>query len=229
MFDINFLKKAGLQSDIEPCSELLDKDNFKHYESKNSSVQINKNNKSHWYYLVVMCVFLFISYSFFLINNNLGDDNSYVEIDIYSFYHILSDNMDVIQIANMNVHDEYLSADFIIDGNENFYNLMSDFSYLLGPSVRGSKFNDNYFIKFNIYKDLNKKSNFSIDELKKEIEDFNLGLSLDLYNNKLIVLLDYNNFINLVDFLDKIKVLDKFQFDIESIDDFELYKVLIYK
>ena len=43
------------------------------------------------------------------------------------------------------------------------------------------------------------------------------------------MLLGPNNFISLVDFLDKIQVLDKFQFDIESIDDFELYKVLIYK
>ena len=164
-----------------------------------------------------------------MINNNLNDDGSYVEIDVYNFYHILLENIDVIQITNINAHNEYLSADFIIDGNENFYNLMSDFSYLLGPSVRGSKFNGNYFIKFNIYKNSNKKSNFSIDELKKEIEDFNLGLSLDLYNDKLIMLLEPGNFANLVDFLDKIKVLDKFQFDIESIDDFELYKVLIYK
>ena len=43
------------------------------------------------------------------------------------------------------------------------------------------------------------------------------------------MLLEPNNFINLVDFLDKIKILDKFQLDVESIDDFELYKVLIYK
>ena len=229
MFDVNFLKKTGLQSDDESYSELIEKDDFKSPEPNSDFVQINKNNKSHWYYLVIMCVLLFVSYSFFLINNNLNDHHSYVEIDVYNFYHILLENIDVIQITNINAHNEYLSADFIIDGNENFYNLMSEFSYLLGQSVRGSKFNNNYFIRFNIYKNSNKKSNLSIDELKKEIEDFNLGLSLDLYNDKLIMLLGPNNFISLVDFLDKIQVLDKFQFDIESIDDFELYKVLIYK
>ena len=77
MFDVNFLKKTGLQSDVESYSELIEKDDPKHSEPNSDFVQINKSNKSYWYYLVVMCVLLFVSYSFFLINNNLNDHHSY--------------------------------------------------------------------------------------------------------------------------------------------------------
>ena len=105
---------------------------------------------------------------------------------------------------------------------------MDKFSYLLGESVKGSKFNNNYFMKFKVYKDVKKQSNLNIDELKKEMEDFGLDISSEIYNNKLILVSDSENLINLIDFLNKIRILDKFEFNIKSIDDFELYKILIY-
>ena len=52
MFDVNFLKKTGLQSDVGSHSELIEKDDSQHSESNNDFVQINNNNKSYWYYLV---------------------------------------------------------------------------------------------------------------------------------------------------------------------------------
>ena len=46
MFDVNFLKKTGLQSDVESySSELVKKDDSKHSEPHSDFVQINKNNK----------------------------------------------------------------------------------------------------------------------------------------------------------------------------------------
>ena len=64
MFDVNFLKKTGLQSDIESYSEFIKKDDSKHSKHNSDFVQIN-NNKSYWSYLVVICVLLFVTYSFF--------------------------------------------------------------------------------------------------------------------------------------------------------------------
>ena len=70
-----------------------------------------------------------------------------------------------------------------------------------------------------------------IDSLNKETIDFNLGLRQELYQNKLIIVSNFNKIIKFIDLLIGMNLIDSFLIDIRKIeslpDGMDLYQVIV--
>ena len=81
--------------------------------------------------------------------------------------------------------------------------------------------------------DIDKKfsSKFSISELSKELTDFNPDIKKEVFNNKLILVLNKEDLYTFVDFLIKLNLIDSYMYSIQIIknlsNNLELYQMIV--
>jgi hypothetical protein len=95
----------------------------------------------------------------------------------------------------------------------------------------GSNKKNLFLINLNVDIDKSFSSKFSISELSKELTDFNPDIKKEVFNNKLILVLNKEDLYTFVDFLIKLNLIDSYMYSIQIIknlsNNLELYQMIV--
>ena len=230
MFDLNLMNKSGLQieENMDLHSDFIIKETSSH-DSNNSSE--TKNNKP-WYILVVIIFLLFNLYVFFLLNNSSRPVfvKKY-KVDVSEIFNIISKPNYSITIEKLNFNNDEFNFKIKTLNKNSFYNIMDDMSQIFGSNVMGVNINNIYTINMNLINQNYNESKIAVDELSKELSDFNIDIKKELYNNKLILVLDKLDLYVVINFLIKLNLINSYSLDIQLIqnisNDIKLYQMII--
>ena len=230
MFDLNLMNKSGLQieENMDLHSDFIIKETSSH-DSGNSSE--TKNNRP-WYILVVIIFLLFNLYVFFLLNNSSRPvfEKKY-KVDVSEIFNIISKPNYSIIIEKLNFNNDEFNFKIKTLNKNSFYNIMDDMSQIFGSNVMGVNINNIYTINMNLINQNYNESKIAVDELSKELSDFNIDIKKELYNNKLILVLDKLDLYVVINFLIKLNLINSYSLDIQLIqnisNDIKLYQMII--
>ena len=233
MFDLNLIKKPGLQTEEEQFDNT---DNIVNIESSQSKSKTKYKKaikkKKNWTVLVVSAFLLFFVYAYVLINNSLNPlfEKKHA-VDLFPTFRIINANSSSIILEKFKFDENSLDIKIKTLEKKTFYNLMDAMSELYNFNVKGSNINNLYTVNVKLAHKSYIKSLIAIDELNKELSDFNINVESEIFNDKLILVLDKNNMFVLIDFLSKLNLLNGYLLDIEIIknisSNIELYQMII--
>ena len=231
MFDLNLIKKPGIQTKHTPkenLNQINDKKNIIKDEVSNNKRQY----KTSWAGLILISFILFFVYVFFLTANSrqLLFEKTYI-VDMNSIFKVLNEEYSSIIIEKL----DYSNIEFKIKiktlNKKSFYNIINKMSIPFDVNVKGAHLNNLYIINIELLNKNSNKSKIEVDELSKELSDLNLDIKKEIYKDKLIIVADKSNLFTLVSLLNKLNLLNSYNINIELIknisSNLELYQVII--
>ena len=231
MFDLNLIKKPGIQTKSTPkenLNQINDKKNIIKDEVSNNKRQY----KTSWAGLILISFILFFVYVFFLTANSrqLLFEKTYI-VDMNSIFKVLNEEYSSIIIEKL----DYSNIEFKIKiktlNKKSFYNIINKMSIPFDVNVKGAHLNNLYIINIELLNKNSNKSKIEVDELSKELSDLNLDIKKEIYKDKLIIVADKSNLFTLVSLLNKLNLLNSYNINIELIknisSNLELYQVII--
>ena len=231
MFDLNLIKKSGIQTKNTPkenLNQINDKKNIIKDEVSNNKRQY----KTSWAGLILISFILFFVYVFFLTANSkqLLFEKTYI-VDMNSIFKVLNEEYSSIIIEKL----DYSNIEFKIKiktlNKKSFYNIINKMSIPFDVNVKGAHLNNLYIINIELLNKNSNKSKIEVDELSKELSDLNLDIKKEIYKDKLIIVADKSNLFTLVSLLNKLNLLNSYNINIELIknisSNLELYQVII--
>ena len=105
------------------------------------------------------------------------------------------------------------------------------FSEIIKYNIKGYHIKNNYVLDINLPWNIVKNKNFNIDLLNKELTDLDVNLKQEIYNNKLIIVSNFDNIIILIELMSDLDLINNFFIDIEQVkslpNNVDLYQVII--
>ena len=230
MFDVNFIKKPGLQS-ADSKNNLEENSTIKKVDKIVVESTGKKNKSKLWYLLVIVVFLLFGIYIYILVSNGRNPlfDKKY-KVDMVDIIEILKKHNNSIVIENLDYNNNF-NIKIKTLNKESFYDLMNNMTIYFDSNVRGANINNIYTINVDLSNENYKKAKITVDELSKELADFNIDINQELYDEKLILVLDRFDMFILMDFLKKLNLINNYRFNIQLIKDIEsnieLYQMII--
>tara|TARA_Y100001970_G_scaffold245322_1_gene312279 strand:+ start:43613 stop:44329 length:717 start_codon:yes stop_codon:yes gene_type:complete len=238
MFDINFLKNSGilLESKIKNSNNISDEEkDISHIVSIADSIgEIDvKNNKSYLPLLVGFILFCLILSTIFY-HNKSNIDSALIKLDIS-----IENVLDIIRLDNSStqinfIHFNKSNISFQIKAlNANaFYSFLDNRNDNLKGCLRAIHKENDFFITGNIPWVIQKKQDFTINLLDKEISDFRLDLKKEIYKDKLIIVCNRQGAFELLNLIDGLNVINQFHLEIQEIysvpGQASLFQIIIY-
>ena len=231
MFNINLANKPGLQLDNKidldknQSSVIFDDEN-------KSEVILDKSKSSSWYLFVLISLFLFFAYLYFLLNQNKTSFfNKSYNINVLEIFNTLNNNQENIMIEDFFMDNSNFKVKLKTLDKDSFYNIFNLLSDSFDFNVMGSNKKNLFLINLNVDIDKSFSSKFSISELSKELTDFNPDIKKEVFNNKLILVLNKEDLYTFVDFLIKLNLIDSYMYSIQIIknlsNNLELYQMIV--
>ena len=231
MFNINLANKPGLQLDNKID---LDKNqsNVIFDDENKSKVISDKSKSSSWYLFVLISLFLFFAYLYFLLNQNKTSFfNKSYNVNVLEIFNTLNKNQKNIIIEDFFIDNSNFKVKLKTLDKDSFYNIFNLFSDSFDFKVMGSNKKNLFLINLNVDIDKSFSSKFSISELSKELTDFNPDIKKEVFNNKLILVLNKKDLYTFVDFLIKLNLIDNYMYSIQIIknlsNNLELYQMIV--
>ena len=231
MFNINLANKPGLQLDNKID---LDKNqsNVIFDDENKSKVISDKSKSSSWYLFVLISLFLFFAYLYFLLNQNKTSFfNKSYNVNVLEIFNTLNKNQKNIIIEDFFIDNSNFKVKLKTLDKDSFYNIFNLFSDSFDFNVMGSNKKNLFLINLNVDIDKSFSSKFSISELSKELTDFNPDIKKEVFNNKLILVLNKKDLYTFVDFLIKLNLIDNYMYSIQIIknlsNNLELYQMIV--
>jgi len=231
MFDLNLIKKPGIQTKNAPKENLIqnnDKENI-----IKEHVSVNKRQyKTFWSGLVLVSFILFFVYLFFLAGNSrqLLFEKTYI-VNMNSIFKILNEEYSSIIIERLDYNKIEFKIKIKTLNKKSFYNIINKMSIPFDVNVKGAHLNNLYIINVELLKKNTDTSKIKVDELSKELSDLSLDIKKEIYKDKLIIVTDKSNLFALVNLLNKLNLLNSYNINIELIknisSNLELYQVII--
>ena len=231
MFNINLANKPGLQLDNKidldknQSSVIFDDEN-------KPEVILDKSKSSSWYLFVLISLFLFFAYLYFLLNQNKTSFfNKSYNINVLEIFNTLNNNQENIMIEDFFMDNSNFKLKLKTLDKDSFYNIFNLLSDSFDFNVMGSNKKNLFLINLNVDIDKSFSSKFSISELSKELTDFNPDIKKEVFNNKLILVLNKEDLYTFVDFLIKLNLIDSYMYSIQIIknlsNNLELYQMIV--
>jgi len=231
MSNINLVNKPGLQLENE-----VDLDDSKSvvmfYENDKSKVISDKSKSRNWYLFVLVSLFLFFAYLYLLANHSKTTlFNGNYSVNVLEVFNTLNENQENIIIEDFFIDNSSFKAKLKILDKDSFYNIFNFLSDSFDFNVMGSNKKSLFLINLNIDIDKNFTSKFSISELSKELTDFDSEIKKEVFNNKLILVLNKEDLFTFIDFLIKLNLIDDYMYSIQIIknlsNSLELYQMIV--
>ena len=231
MFNINLANKPGLQLDNKidldknQSSVIFDDEN-------KPEVILDKSKSSSWYLFVLISLFLFFAYLYFLLNQNKTSFfNKSYNINVLEIFNTLNNNQENIMIEDFFMDNSNFKVKLKTLDKDSFYNIFNLLSDSFDFNVMGSNKKNLFLINLNVDIDKSFSSKFSISELSKELTDFNPDIKKEVFNNKLILVLNKEDLYTFIDFLIKLNLIDSYMYSIQIIknlsNNLELYQMIV--
>ena len=234
MFDVNLIKKPGLQADsINNDIAVTESDNGKN-ESNNGNIEVKPSHNSKYYFLFsILIVFLFGSIIYFYNNSeivglNTNKNQAFLLDDIVN---IMNENKLSFITKSMEFNKGGINIDLKCKDEYSFYNLLGSFSAIIKYNIKGYHIKNNYVLDIDLPWSISKSKDFNIDLLNKELTDLGINLKQEIYNNKLIIVSNFDNIIVLIELMSELDLINNFLIDIKQVqslpDNVGLYQVII--
>tara|TARA_B000000437_G_scaffold170484_1_gene126665 strand:+ start:272 stop:970 length:699 start_codon:yes stop_codon:yes gene_type:complete len=231
MFNINLANKPGLQ--LENKIDLDKNHSSVIFDDENKpKVILDKSKSSSWYLFVLISLFLFFAYLYFLLNQNKTSFfNKSYNINVLEIFNTLNNNQENIMIEDFFMDNSNFKVKLKTLDKDSFYNIFNLLSDSFDFNVMGSNKKNLFLINLNVDIDKSFSSKFSISELSKELTDFNPDIKKEVFNNKLILVLNKEDLYTFVDFLIKLNLIDSYMYSIQIIknlsNNLELYQMIV--
>ena len=231
MSNINLVNKPGLQ--LENEVDLDDSKSVVMFDENDKSKVISDKSKSrNWYLFVLVSLFLFFAYLYFLANHSKTTlFNGNYSVNVLEVFNTLNENQENIIIEDFFIDNSSFKAKLKILDKDSFYNIFNFLSDSFDFNVMGSNKKSLFLINLNIDIDKNFTSKFSISELSKELTDFDPEIKKEVFNNKLILVLNKEDLFTFIDFLIKLNLIDDYMYSIQIIknlsNSLELYQMIV--
>ena len=231
MFNINLANKPGLQLDnkidLDKSQSIVISD-----DENKPKVILDKSKSSSWYLFVLISLFLFFAYLYFLLNQNKTSlFNKSYNINVLEIFNTLNKNQENIMIEDFFIDNSNFKVKLKTLDKDSFYNIFNFLSDSFDFNVMGSNKKNLFLINLNVDIDKSFSSKFSISELSKELTDFNPNIKKEVFNNKLILVLNKQDLYTFVDFLIKLNLIDNYMYSIQIIknlsNNLELYQMIV--
>ena len=231
MFNINLANKPGLQLDNKIDLDKNQSSVIFHDENK-PKIILDKSKSSSWYLFVLISLFLFFAYLYFLLNQNKTSFfNKSYNINVLEIFNTLNNNQENIMIEDFFMDNSNFKVKLKTLDKDSFYNIFDILSDSFDFNVMGSNKKNLFLINLNVDIDKSFSSKFSISELSKELTDFNPDIKKEVFNNKLILVLNKEDLYTFVDFLIKLNLIDNYMYSIQIIknlsNNLELYQMIV--
>ena len=231
MFNINLANKPGLQLDNKIDLDKNQSSVIFHDENK-PKIILDKSKSSSWYLFVLISLFLFFAYLYFLLNQNRTSFfNKSYNINVLEIFNTLNKNQENIIIEDFFMDNSNFKVKLKTLDKDSFYNIFDILSDSFDFNVMGSNKKNLFLINLNVDIDKSFSSKFSISELSKELTDFNPDIKKEVFNNKLILVLNKEDLYTFVDFLIKLNLIDNYMYSIQIIknlsNNLELYQMIV--
>ena len=231
MFNINLANKPGLQLDNKIDLDKNQSSVIFHDENK-PKIILDKSKSSSWYLFVLISLFLFFAYLYFLLNQNRTSFfNKSYNINVLEIFNTLNKNQENIIIEDFFMDNSNFKVKLKTLDKDSFYNIFDILSDSFDFNVMGSNKKNLFLINLNVDIDKSFSSKFSISELSKELTDFNPDIKKEVFNNKLILVLNKEDLYTFVDFLIKLNLIDSYMYSIQIIknlsNNLELYQMIV--
>ena len=134
-------------------------------------------------------------------------------------------------IKSMEFNEGELNVGLRCKDKYSFYSLLDSFSEIIKYNIKGYHIKNNYVLDINLPWNIVKNKNFNIDLLNKELTDLDVNLKQEIYNNKLIIVSNFDNIIILIELMSDLDLINNFFIDIEQVkslpNNVDLYQVII--
>jgi len=195
-------------------------------------VILDKSKSSSWYLFVLISLFLFFAYLYFLLNQNKTSFfNKSYNVNVLEIFNTLNKNQENIMIEDFFMDNSNFKVKLKTLDKDSFYNIFNLLSDSFDFNVMGSNKKNLFLINLNVDIDKSFSSKFSISELSKELTDFNPDIKKEVFNNKLILVLNKEDLYTFVDFLIKLNLIDNYMYSIQIIknlsNNLELYQMIV--
>ena len=232
MYSINFLNKPGIQT-----VEKLDNKNIKlnQLSSDEKTVDATIDAVSGRKYIsqitLTFFVIFFLGFLYkFYISNNFIVANSNQNISISYVLKMLRLNGSDSRLVSINFLNDDIKVIIQCSEENCIYgklNLLNE--YDINAKALISK--NNYFLHIKNSWIKKKNRDWNLQAMKKNIEDFN-GISSEIFNDRLIIVCNYEDLVKLFEIFDQKKLSPLFDFKVEIIEkksnlDKDYYKIFI--
>ena len=222
MFEINLLNKTKPQNNAKkkPIKEIIE----------NKDLDLTPKNDNRVNYILNSIVFLILSFFIYTIYNNSNNIEYFDNIspgDILSLiYSAEKPVIDVETDKSKFIIVKDISSSINVNKEQSYYDsLLSIKSYV---SVNENSKNIYFIYNWHNYKD----ENWSIEKLYNELRASDILTSkIELFRNKIIMVSEYDEMINLFNILKSLNMLNNFNYNIEllknKMSNISYYKILI--
>ena len=220
MFEINLLNKTDSQTDLKkkPITEII----------KNKDIPNENDNKGN--YILTSIVFLVLCFFIYIVYNNNNNNEYFYDISPGNILSLIySDNNQVIDIKtdrNKFIIIKDISDIFDVNKEQSYYDSLLNTKSYVSVKENSKKI---YFI-YNWYNHID--DNWNIEKLYDVMKKSDVLTSeVELFENKIIMVSEYNEMINLFNILKSLNVLYIFKYKIELFENkmpnINYYKILI--
>ena len=217
MFSVNFLNKPGIQSDTIIVEEKINLDETKENSKNIKGSKVEKLNNDYFSKYIAIFIILFFVFLYFIIEENFlhqQTDKQTISIS-YLLKMMNSEKIDVKLKSIISLNNK-IKIIFNSSSDKHIYeklNLLNQFDVNAKALINK---NDN-LLQINQDWVRHKDKSWNLNKLKQFISDFK-GIKSDLYNNKLIIVSDFNNLISIFESFDDLRISHLFKFNIDLIN-----------
>jgi len=225
MFEVNLVKKPGIQDfKVNVEADIPDKTTANISFLKDSE----KKHKTNYFSYIVILALLFICFIFFINFGKVTESYTSKNISISLLLQLISDEKDNMKIEAIDYSDRNgaIVAKFKFFDERKLYRkleLLNEFKLNAYASSGGY---DNLIINVKGRQFFNDNITNSIKDIHDLILDFN-GIESEMFNERIIVVCNYVNLVNLLKFFENQNSLSEFDFQISQINENFFYKLII--
>ena len=235
MFDVNLIKKPGLQTDCVD-NDIKDIEPIQNDDNNTNNIfvkPVTKSKRKRYFSLIILILFLISGLFYFysdnsIVNLNTNKNQVFLLDDIID---IMNKNKTNFTIKSIQFNQRAFTANLKCSSEYSFYNLLDYFSKIIQYNIKGYHVKNNYVLDIDLPWVVVRNNNFNIDLLNKELSDLGLNLKQEIYNNKLIIVSNFDNIISLIKLMSDLDLINNFFIDIKQVQSLPnsigLYQVII--
>ena len=225
MFEVNLVKKPGIQ-DFKTNVDIGIPD--KTAANISFSKDSEQKHKTNYFSYIVILTLLFICFIFFINFGKVTYNHTSKNISVSLLLQLILDEKDNMKIEEINYSDRNgnIIAKFRFFDERKLYRkleLLNEFKLNAYASSGGY---DNLIINVKGRQFFNDNITNSIEDIHDLILDFN-GIESEIINERIIVVCNYADLVNLLKFFENQNSLNEFDFQISQINENFFYKLII--
>ena len=230
MFEINIVKKPGIQNISNKTNEGKIIENKKSIKSNNYNTRENDHKKSY-FSIILFCIVIVLMFLLYIYKINMDTyKENYEKISISNTLSVFQENSNELYLKSFLTNSNEISFIISFINEEALYEKQVFLDSLLNTTsfaIVNDK-NKNININFNWYVENNNEWN--IKKLNDEIRSLDfIDSQFEIYKEKIIFISDLNDLIILFNVLQSYKIDHLFNYKVDIIDDFNEYKKNYYK